>query len=572
MNPFEAKNLLDKAMKVEANEPFVLCGLGEYYLQQEDIEKAMDYYKKSLKIDSQFVLAFIGLGQCFEKQKDRELTSAEEWYKAAIAARPGFYTSYQSLIRLYGEPECFIAHEKDIAQLVKRAVMIEPEEIYDIYLEAGLAYQKNQQHKQAREWYDKSISLDKTRIWAYIYMGYSYIYDSQYEKSRYFFRKVIELAPDSIEGYWGMSLSFEDANDWNSALDWYHESLLQRPEWEEKIRLKVGEMKVKLRRYEEAEEEFLKVLHSDIDNTPALNSLYDLAQLHYSTLNNSDAAVRIYKGIFEIKGKQYQVEFHSNLFRMFLDLKDWKKSKEESEYIFELDKKSDEHRKRMAMILSRKGDESLKDENLSKTLRLYDKASKINPSDSAIWKSKADAFFNLGRYEDAIKCYDEASRTNPSDSAIWKGKADAFFSLGRYEEAIKCYDEVLKLVPTEYTVLTKKGISLRRLGKYEESLRHYDKALDIYPGDAYTWNCKAFLFATMNRNEEALALVEEALKISPNNPKALDTKGLIYYNLGKYEEAMKYFDKSLGIEQHPETIKNRRSALEKIMKTKSTLS
>ena len=48
-------------------------------------------------------------------------------------------------------------------------------------------------------------------------------------------------------------------------------------------------------------------------------------------------------------------------------------------------------------------------------------------------------------------------------------KANALYELGRYEEAIEDFDRALAIDPNNISALSNKGLSLRNLGMYRRS-------------------------------------------------------------------------------------------------------
>jgi tetratricopeptide (TPR) repeat protein len=91
--------------------------------------------------------------------------------------------------------------------------------------------------------------------------------------------------------------------------------------------------------------------------------------------------------------------------------------------------------------------------------------------------SKAEAYHNLGNYEEAIKCYDEGIRINPRFEEWWYKKSVIFGSLGNYEEAIKCCEKQIEINPNSVFSWYNKVNALDALGNYEEAIKCYDHAI-----------------------------------------------------------------------------------------------
>ena len=69
-------------------------------------------------------------------------------------------------------------------------------------------------------------------------------------------------------------------------------------------------------------------------------------------------------------------------------------------------------------------------------------------------------------------------------------KAVAFDDQGRHEEAIKWYDIVLEIAPNTLFVIVNKAAALVDSGRYAEAIRCYDKALELDPNNSQVREAK----------------------------------------------------------------------------------
>lgn len=113
-------------------------------------------------------------------------------------------------------------------------------------------------------------------------------------------------------------------------------------------------------------------------------------------------------------------------------------------------------------------------------LYYYDKALKIEPSNSAVWLYKGYTLRQLKRYEEAIAAIDKAIEINKNWDTQFIGEAWSskgwilLYKLGRYEEAIIAYDKVLEIYPNYSDAIKNRKKAYNLIKKYGiPSNRHY---------------------------------------------------------------------------------------------------
>ncbi len=236
----------------------------------------------------------------------------------------GYNTGYICLLQLYGRVGQLAQHEAQLLPLLERAISPDPEYAYLRYLDMGSVYQQNQRYKEAYDWYNKAVELNEVELNAYISIGYAALEEATqeeknplqaeqaFQKAEQAFQKAVTVAPSSFDGYWGMALCYEAQEQWEHALDWYEQSLPLRPAWEGALRDRLGEMKLNLQRYEEAEEELIDGLRCEPGNQEVTNLLQDLAA-SYAEGQEPTSALRIYEAVRQIKGQSYEADYQNRV-------------------------------------------------------------------------------------------------------------------------------------------------------------------------------------------------------------------------------------------------------------------
>ena len=104
---------------------------------------------------------------------------------------------------------------------------------------------------------------------------------------------------------------------------------------------------------------------------------------------------------------------------------------------------------------------------------------KMSNSEPNVILNQGIIFCRQNKYRDANKCYEKAIKLNSSDSVAYSCKANALNKLKEYKKAVKYYDKAISLNPNDPIAYNNRGISLARLSKYQEALASYDKAIEL---------------------------------------------------------------------------------------------
>lgn len=81
------------------------------------------------------------------------------------------------------------------------------------------------------------------------------------------------------------------------------------------------------------------------------------------------------------------------------------------------------------------GNEAYKLQDYNKAIHCYTKAIEVQ-DDPAFYSNRAICYFNLNRFEECIRDCDKAIRITPQFSKVYKKKAQACLNLLKFNEAV----------------------------------------------------------------------------------------------------------------------------------------
>ena len=95
-----------------------------------------------------------------------------------------------------------------------------------------------------------------------------------------------------------------------------------------------------------------------------------------------------------------------------------------------------------------------------------------------------DAYFEKGKYSEAIASYNEFLRLKPGHLKTIYNRGRCYQELGEYEKAMKDFNKVIKLDPNNENALLSLGQESYRTGNYKSSAFYSEKVLERDPNNA----------------------------------------------------------------------------------------
>lgn len=186
----------------------------------------------------------------------------------------------------------------------------------------------------------------------------------------------------------------------------------------------------------------------------------------------------------------------------------------------------------------------------------FDKALKIEPSNSTAIQGRDEAYNYITPYIQAISNADTELSKNPYDQVALITKAQALLILGEYGQTSQserdAFDNALTNSTTSnFNILEEQYRTLDLMGKYNETLPIIDKLIGEFAGyseEGLYLHWKAISLYKLGRYDEASSVLDrsnQAAQASLNgNPNTIYDieKGIIYEKMGKPDLANTYYD------------------------------
>jgi tetratricopeptide (TPR) repeat protein len=113
--------------------------------------------------------------------------------------------------------------------------------------------------------------------------------------------------------------------------------------------------------------------------------------------------------------------------------------------------------------------------------------SRTQNKDEAFYLGEAAAFFESGRFEQALRAYAKALEQNPRSAAAWTGQVRMLIELGEFKEAKLWAEKALAMFPREGELLAAKAVALARTGDGKGALAFSDASMEVEASTPYIW-------------------------------------------------------------------------------------
>jgi tetratricopeptide (TPR) repeat protein len=244
-----AESMLARAREIAPEDWRVLWMQGRLQASKDDYEhekSAVQQFARAAAADPEVATPLVSIGQALQKQGD--VAGAETHFLQAARCAIGPSDGYLALIELCGHPTLFAERRDRLASLVERvrSLALNDADGYQAMIAAARACQSNAAADEAMAWYARAIAYSPARHQAHLEQGYFHLQQRRFDAAQAAFQRVLEIAPNAVDGYWGLANVAQDKSDCKDDLRWSLESLQRAPDWRDAIVSRLESLAVKL--------------------------------------------------------------------------------------------------------------------------------------------------------------------------------------------------------------------------------------------------------------------------------------------------------------------------------------
>ena len=220
--------LLLEALKPNEENRQALLFLTEAFLATGNIEEAIKYAKKNIRIGDVNGILHFNLGNIYYKIGNS--TNAESYYRKAVKINPYFSNPLFNLAYL----EFQRGKINDARERLLKALKIKDQNANAHYLLGAIEAQDNDL-KSAIQHFSKAVEIDPLHREAWKNLANAYYIQKDYQKSIDIYQQAIKVQPNADLYLKIASIYFYDLNDKTNALVYYKRTLGLVPEHPDKV-------------------------------------------------------------------------------------------------------------------------------------------------------------------------------------------------------------------------------------------------------------------------------------------------------------------------------------------------
>ena len=227
-----------------------------------------------------------------------------------------------------------------------------------------------------------------------------------------------------------------------------------------------------------------------------------------------------------------------------------------------------------------RGQAAMLEEDWFTAVESFLEALRLNPAHAGATAALADAYFELGEFEQALTWVRRARTLARANTSLANLEASTLVALGRLDEAaliindilsrepfnrealfvaaeldvargragdaVRRYQDAARRFPDDRRLLVSLALVLGSMGDMQSARAYIDRALLMHPGDFRVYYYAAFLASQQGRVNEGIRYAENALHYRPGFAAAHSLLASLYYRAGHYHEAILLADELIA--------------------------
>ncbi len=189
------------------------------------------------------------------------------------------------------------------------------------------------------------------------------------------------------------------------------------------------------------------------------------------------------------------------------------------------------------------------DVDLDLALDYANKAIEIEPTLGVGYISRADVYYEQGKYASAMKDLDTAQRADPTQGYIYTLRAKILTAQDDFAGAVEAYRPALQYDATNACVFYNFGSFLDKDGQYENAIESYSRAIEMFPKFVAAYVNRSVAYEELGRYEDALADLGTLIGLNPGAAAAYHTRrARVYQRIPDFDQAIEEYSLAISFD------------------------
>jgi len=418
-----SKVLFYHAMAVTGENSIAHRNLGNAFHQEKDYDKAIEHFRKGIKINPRYPDNHLHLGDALLAKK----ANAEAIYH------------------------------------YKKAAELNPKDAYSL-VQVGALLKDEGNPRQAIEYLNKALAIDPEDVWARHNLGLALAATGDFKAAEKEVLKALSMEENKSEGLYSVGAFYGKYDKQDQAREYLERALQENPEHQE-ANYNLGIIAVDQNRIEDAEQYFLTTLNTNPKHIDALNNL----GLLYAKTGRPGKAIKQYKEALEIDPKDSLVRF--NLADTMLMINEATEAIGQFTKILEIE--PDHEGARLGLTEIQRQLDRIDSEIARTDIMLA-----VDPEDPTLLVSLGDLYLDRGDPRKALEYYLKLHKLLPKHPGVLGKSAATYARLAEYEKALAFFKDIVTVVPEKPEGYYNVACMYSRLNKTDQALEWLRQAID----------------------------------------------------------------------------------------------
>ncbi len=418
---------------------------------------------------------------------------------------------------------------KDAIEIFNQIIKFDPSN-HEAWLEKGFALGKQGLIEKELNAYNKAILIKNDYYDAWVNKGTVLEDIKKNDAALEAYETAIKIDSNRYEAWFNKGSLLEKMKNYSEASFAFDKSLLIEPKSFKILKIN-GRVKLKLNQYNKA----IDILKQALELVNDDHEIYLWIGKAYFELDQYKEALSfLLKADISKKDNIYTAKLKAET---LFQLRKYKESQKIFTQITKQDPKDFMSWLRIGII-------NLRMKNNIPSLKAFEIASELDPSNAELLKYKFSLFSSINEIDKAVNVINQLIEIDPKCNETWYRRGIMYDKKGDKIEAKKSFIKAIKLTQN-YKDLLRNGLEFCRHGYVEESILTLKKALKINNKDYSAWRYLGDIYFQTNELKRALNCYQKVIRLNGESPEILNNIANIYNINKKYLEAIKYCEKAI---------------------------